>query len=78
MRIKAYILAADPAWIEKSVLSLHGGSTVRHAMRSVVTQRLRENLRAVKNHQMTLSEAVSVIFRAVRDHALRRYGVMHP
>jgi len=59
------------------LLSLHGGSTVRHAMRSVVTQRLRENLRAVKNRQMTLIEAVSVILRAVRDHSQRRYGVMH-
>lgn len=60
------------------LISLHGGSTMRQAMRSVVFQRLRENLRAVKNRQMTLREAVSVIFRAVRDHALRRYGVMHP
>ena len=53
---------------------LHGGSLYHRAALSIVLNRLRENLRAIKNRRVNASNSIGITCRAIYDHSLRRYG----
>jgi GT2 family glycosyltransferase len=56
------------------LVSLYSGNNYHRAALAIVAMRLREILRAIKNRSSTSVTPLRMFLRAIRDHALQRYG----
>ncbi len=53
---------------------LHSGTNYQRAAFFVIVNRLRENMRAIKNWRVDADNSLPITLQAIKDHTLRRYS----